>query len=147
MLVEQKKCKVTSVTNSFNQFKFLKEKRKNLKVINTDLNLFKPSKNYDIALFYESLSHIENQKELLKNISLITDNILLIDHISYPVKQSGRFINNHLNYYPSEFDPSWYMHFQNINNTCKKLKDLNFKIQYCKDLGTSHILPTYKYWK
>ena len=147
MLVEQKKCKVTCVTNSSSQIKFIKKQRKNIQVIEKDLNLFKPIKRYDTVLFYESLSHIENQKELLKNISLITDNILLIDHISYPVKQSGRFINNHLNYYPSEFDPSWYMHFQNINNTCKKLKDLNFKIQYCKDLGTSHILPTYKYWK
>tara|TARA_R100000781_G_scaffold98933_1_gene62511 strand:- start:474 stop:1235 length:762 start_codon:yes stop_codon:yes gene_type:complete len=133
MLVEQKKCKVTCVTNSSSQIKFIKKQRKNIQVIEKDLNLFKPIKKYDTVLFYESLCHVENQKELLKNISLITDNILLIDYICYLE--------------PFNFDLSWHMHIQNIDNTCKKLKDLNFKIQYCKDLGKSYLLPSYEYWK
>jgi cyclopropane fatty-acyl-phospholipid synthase-like methyltransferase len=145
MLVEQKKCKVTSVTNSFSQFKFLKEKRKNIKVINTDLNLFKPSKNYDVALFYESLSHIEEQVNLLKAISNVTDNILIIDHTDKNKKHSKDFHGN--NPYPSYFYKEWHMHFQTIETTCKKLTDLNFTIQYCEDLGINHIIPTSLYWK
>lgn len=133
MLQKEKKCKVTCVTNSCDQVSFIKARQKGLNVIKADLNNFKPLKRYDVALFYESLSHVANQKKLLENIALIADNILLIDHTD---KRNASCFHEH-----------WHMDFQSIPVMQQKLIDAGYKIQYCTDLGSKHIVPTSLYWK
>jgi hypothetical protein len=132
MLVTHKKCKVTSVTNSLMQVKFIQDNFKNIKVKYKDLNVFKPFNRYDCAMFIESFSHVINQQKLLKNISLVTDNILFIAHLDRSPK--------------GFFQKDWLMTFESVPNLIKKLKNVGYTVQFIKDLGTDYIIPTYSYW-
>ena len=128
MLTQDKNCNVLGVTNSPQQFDFIKNN-----VIKQDLNYFFPPQSFDTALFIESFCHIQNQNLLLKNLSLTCKNILLIAHLS-------RLSSDH-------FVEDWMMRFKTIPNILKQLDNVGYKLKYFKDLGTDYIEPTFKYWK
>ena len=128
MLQEDKQCDVIGVTNNDQQFNFIKNN-----VIKADLNYYFPNRSFDTALLVESFSHIKNQNLLLKHLSLTCKNIVLITHLSRlssPV-----------------FDEEWLMYCNTIPNMLKQLDSVGYKLKYFKDLGTDHIIPSFKYWK
>ena len=133
MLQKQKKCKLTCITNNSNQFKFIKNNKKNLKVIQKDLNIFKPINRYDTALFVESFGHVTKQQELLNNISISIDNVLMIEHIN--------------NSDVSAFDTFWHHYANTLNELHLKFKNSGYKIQVSQILNPIHTVLTLLLWK
>jgi len=133
MLTQQKKCKVTCVTNSNYQADFIRKNRKGLRVLTKDLNCFKPVRRYDVALFYESFNHIEQKDHMLKNLFAVADNVLIVDHV--------------VKYVPETFWDTWMMHVFSTEELAKKVTNSGYKIQHIQNLGDAFIRPTADYWK
>lgn len=135
MLTLQKNCDVTCVTNSPSQVSFIQKNRKDIKVLEQDLNIFKSTLHYDVALFYESFSNVEDSKEneLLESISFSADNILIIDYISKLT----------VNYHDSDF----FMNFNTLDELYQKITNAGFEIQHCQELSEKYFLDSYQYWK
>lgn len=133
MLTQQKKCKVTCVTNSTYQADFIKKNRKGLRVLTEDLNCFKPARRYDVALLLESFCHVKEQDYLLKNLFAVADNILIVDHV--------------VRHVPEFFREGWLMQMFNTEGLANKVTNSGYKIQHIHNSGEDFIIPTAKYWK
>ena len=131
LLMEEKNCDVTCVTNSSLQSNFLKEK--NFKVIHKDLNWFMPDERFDTAFFFESFGHIKNQRLLLKNLSLTCNNIVFISHLSKD--------NNHINW------DDWQGNSIPIPQLLAYTFDLGYSVKYVKHLDTVLTKDTIDYWQ
>ena len=133
MLTKYKKCKVTAVSNSRGQIDHIKKRRQGIRALKKDLNTFAPLRSYDVALFYESLCHVQKSERILKKISRRTKNLLIIDHISVETPY---------------YNPYWMMQFETLDGLCKKVERVGYKIQYAADLNFGkYLVPSSLYWK
>lgn len=67
-------CRITSVSNSASQRRFLEQRAAeagfgNLRVITADMNDFRPETTFDRVLSVEMFEHMQNHRELLRRIS------------------------------------------------------------------------------
>ena len=131
MLMEEKGCDVTCVTNSEIQVNFLKERQ--YKVIEKDLSYFIPEEQFDTAFLYESFCHVQHQRLLLKNLSLTCKELVFIAHL------------------PEDNDAhtwdDWASQFVPIPILIQYLFDVGYKLKYIKHLDNILIQPTLDYWK
>ena len=105
-------CSVTGVTISKSQAAYIKDFR----VVHSDLHDFKPDEQYDVALFLESYTHLENPKKVLKNIKDNVKAIIIKDYISETY---------------TEF-PEWHMNIRSKKKFYEELNSAGFEIKEFK---------------
>ena len=131
MLMEEKGCDVTCVTNSEIQVNFLKERQ--YKVIEKDLSYFIPKEQFDVAFLYESFCHVRHKQLLLKNLSLACKEIVIIAHLS---EDSNTFSWDH-----------WSARFLSTPTLINYLYNVGYKLKSFKHLDNLLQQSTIDYWK
>ncbi len=131
MLMEEKGCDVTCITNSEMQVNFLKERQ--YKVIEKDLSYFIPEEQFDVAFLYESFCHVRHKQLLLKNLSLACKEIVFIAHLS---EDSIAFSQD-----------EWSAQFISIPKLINYLYNVGYKLKSIKHLDDILIESTLDYWK
>lgn len=77
LIQSQLGCDVTGVTISKTQSEYIKS----FKVIHSDLHEFIPQDHYDVAMFIESYTHLNDTYRVLNSLSSFVDCILIKDYL------------------------------------------------------------------
>jgi hypothetical protein len=126
LIKEKLNCDVTGVTNSAQQYNYIKD----FKIIYADLENFVPTEYYDTALFYESVTHIENFSELLFNIQKYVNNIIIVDYVV-----------DHQTIYV----PEWREFIRHKNDFINPIKNAGYKIEHFSQ-KEKFLQPAINYW-
>lgn len=126
LLIEERKCEITGVTISRSQAGYITK----FPVILEDLLKFVPTEKYDVALFVESLTHIQNPAIVLKNIHDYVDKIVIKDYT-----WEHRFYN-----------PVWGMQFYPKNEFIQILENSGYTVDSCEEDDQVDIFKTCSLW-
>lgn len=120
MLKNELGALVTSITNSNQQYEYLKNVLD--KVIFVELENFIPTEKYDCAIFVQSICHIEEIDLVLKNLSNNVRKIIINEFFSYR------------NFFKNE---EWGMNFRTIKEYKDILNKNNFTVVEIDDITSS----------
>ena len=126
-------CKVTGITNSSYQHKYIKENI-DMDIELVDLHNYFPKENYNTSLFIESYCHLSNPKKALSNISTKSKKIIIRE---YHLKT---------NQYPKSYVDRWFMNIHHKDTIVELLKDLNFKLIHEAEHYDYALEPTLDLW-
>lgn len=131
--LNQHNHKVTAVSNSATQMKYIQLNSVNINCVEHDLNegLLQINFPVDSFLMCESFSHIKNQIRLLEEIRAQNRPLILIAHAT------------HL---PSFYHTNWHMQFHNVQRLLSLFEQLGFKVEHCVDLMPEKALVTAQKW-
>lgn len=113
-LKERLNCDVTGVTISKTQSEYIKD----FKTIHSDLHDFIPQEHYDIAIFIESYTHLDNTKMILDNFKNKVDNIIIKDYLC-------------IDYVLLE---EWNMHLRTKNMFLNELESSGYQVTYFNEI-------------
>lgn len=111
-IIRDLNCDVTGVTISKSQAEYIT----NFPVIQQDLHNIKLNENYDIALFVECYSHLENPIQVLKKLRPYVNKVIIRDYLN----TQGNFV---------KYDTRWKMTIANKAKYVQDLKVAGFKIE------------------
>jgi hypothetical protein len=126
LLKEKLNCDITGITISKTQSEFIKD----FPVIHADLNYFILDKEYDIAIFIESFTHIVNPYKVLLNFKNYVKSIVIKDYIS----ETRNSI------------PSWNMYIRNKDTYHKIIENAGYEIKEFK-IHYSFSKESLKIWR
>jgi len=113
--IKNKNCDVTGVTISQKQYESISD----FNVILDDMNHFIPSEFYDYAIFIESLTHMENPKQIIENLSSKVKNIIIKDYIRDESCPIGK-------------NEEWNMHFRTKKDFYDIFVNTEYEIDFYK---------------
>lgn len=113
-LQENLNCDVTGVTISKTQSEYIKQ----FKTIHSDLHDFIPQETYDIAMFIESYTHLNNPKKIFSNFGKKIDNIVIKDYLC-------------VNYVLLE---EWNMHLRTKQMFIDELESSGYEVTYFNEI-------------
>lgn len=125
MLIRDLNCHVDGVTNSKQQYEYIKD----FKVYYKDLHNFIPEQKYDTAFFLESYTHLYNPIKIIKNFYSNVEAVLIKDYSTDVCFES----------------PEWNMILRNKKQYYKELSEANYKITYYKEYNNV-VYPSSEYW-
>ena len=109
LLIKERNCSVTGVTISRAQAEYIK----NFKTICSDLHDFIPTEHYDVALFVESYTHLNEPERVLSNIKSNINSVVIAD----------------LTYKNYGISKNWNIHQRTNEMYIKELEASGFKIK------------------
>lgn len=130
-LQEEHNLNIEALTNSINQYRYIKS-TSNLPVYFKDAKNFKPNKDYDMAIFIQSLTHMRDSA--LKNISNFANKILINDFVT--LENIGRYAEPR----------SWGMYIRSRNEYKNLFNLIDFKIKTFNILKPSVFKKEATFW-
>jgi cyclopropane fatty-acyl-phospholipid synthase-like methyltransferase len=118
-------CEVTGITVSKSQYEYIQD----FNVINEDLETFTPDKKYDVAMFIESYTHLQESSNMLKKFHDNVDSILIKDFVA-PYEEKI---------------PEWGMHIRTERVFIQELKDAGYQIKEYYEIE-NFFQPAIDFW-
>jgi cyclopropane fatty-acyl-phospholipid synthase-like methyltransferase len=118
-------CEVTGITISKSQYEYIQD----FKVLYEDLETFAPDKKYDVAIFIESYTHLQESSSMLKRFYNNVDSILIKDFVAP---------------YEEEI-PKWKMRIRTKSLFIQELKNAGYQIKEYYEIE-NFFQPAIDFW-